>query len=64
MGSLTFFSSYLLLIIRMDDTLEQVRAKCALQLEMYQSCVENYPNTWDKSCLQQKRALTKCSEEK
>ncbi|ORZ01898.1 hypothetical protein BCR42DRAFT_463573 [Absidia repens] len=30
---------------------------------MYQRCVENYPNTWDKSCLQQKRALTKCSEE-
>ncbi|KAI8096664.1 uncharacterized protein BX664DRAFT_257820 [Halteromyces radiatus] len=30
---------------------------------MYQRCVENYPNNWDKSCLQQKRALTKCSEE-
>ncbi|KAI8340579.1 hypothetical protein BC941DRAFT_347509 [Chlamydoabsidia padenii] len=30
---------------------------------MYQRCVENYPNSWDKSCLQQKRALTKCSEE-
>ncbi|KAI7870781.1 hypothetical protein BDF14DRAFT_1720275 [Spinellus fusiger] len=30
---------------------------------MYQRCIENYPQTWDKSCLQQKRALTKCSEE-
>ncbi|KAI8376284.1 uncharacterized protein BYT42DRAFT_498973 [Radiomyces spectabilis] len=30
---------------------------------MYQKCVENYPQSWDKSCLQQKRALTKCSEE-
>lgn len=47
----------------MDDTLDQVREKCTLQLEMYQKCVENYPHSWDKSCLQQKRALTKCSEE-
>ncbi|KAI8047830.1 uncharacterized protein B0P05DRAFT_565215 [Gilbertella persicaria] len=47
----------------MDDTLEQVRAKCALQLETYQKCVENYPHSWDKSCMQQKQALTKCSEE-
>ncbi|KAI8070352.1 hypothetical protein BC940DRAFT_317686 [Gongronella butleri] len=30
---------------------------------MYQRCVENYPNNWDKACLQQKRALTKCSED-
>jgi hypothetical protein len=49
---------------KMDDTLEQVREKCALQLEMYQKCVENYPHSWDKSCMQQKKALTKCSEEK
>lgn len=48
----------------MDDTLAQVAEKCALQLEMYQKCVENYPDTWDKSCAQQKKALTKCSEEK
>jgi hypothetical protein len=48
----------------MDDTLAQVAEKCALQLEMYQKCVVNYPETWDKSCAQQKRALTKCSEEK
>lgn len=48
----------------MEDTLDQVREKCALQLEMYQKCVENYPHSWDKSCMQQKRALTKCSEEK
>ncbi|KAG2226009.1 hypothetical protein INT45_002475 [Circinella minor] len=47
----------------MDDTLAQVREKCALQLEMYQKCVENYPHNWDKSCVQQKNALTKCSEE-
>ncbi|CAM0142386.1 hypothetical protein VKS41_002120 [Umbelopsis sp. WA50703] len=47
----------------MDDTLAQVAEKCALQLEMYQKCVENYPDTWDKSCAQQKKALTKCSEE-
>ncbi|KAF7727772.1 Coiled-coil-helix-coiled-coil-helix domain-containing protein 5 [Apophysomyces ossiformis] len=47
----------------MEDTLDQVREKCALQLEIYQKCVENYPQSWDKSCLQQKRALTKCSEE-
>ncbi|KAI9307148.1 hypothetical protein BJ944DRAFT_158586 [Cunninghamella echinulata] len=30
---------------------------------MYQNCIENYPNSWDKSCIQQKKALTKCSEE-
>lgn len=48
----------------MDDTLAQVQAKCALQLEMYQKCVENNPDNWDKACIQQKRALTKCSEEK
>ncbi|KAL0073200.1 hypothetical protein J3Q64DRAFT_1645337 [Phycomyces blakesleeanus] len=30
---------------------------------MYQKCIENYPQSWDKSCIQQKRALTKCSEE-
>ncbi|CAO3608089.1 unnamed protein product [Cunninghamella blakesleeana] len=47
----------------MDDTLIQVREKCALQLQMYQNCIENYPNSWDKSCIQQKKALTKCSEE-
>ncbi|KAG0170323.1 hypothetical protein DFQ28_010811 [Apophysomyces sp. BC1034] len=47
----------------MEDTLDQVREKCALQLEMYQKCVENYPQSWDKSCMQQKRALTKCSED-
>ncbi|KAI7903040.1 uncharacterized protein BX663DRAFT_509326 [Cokeromyces recurvatus] len=47
----------------MDDTLDQVREKCALQLDMYQKCVENYPQSWDKSCIQQKKALTKCSEE-
>ncbi|KAI9478479.1 MAG: hypothetical protein EXX96DRAFT_484697 [Benjaminiella poitrasii] len=47
----------------MDDTLEQVREKCALQLDTYQKCVENYPHSWDKSCVQQKKALTKCSEE-
>ncbi|KAG1107701.1 hypothetical protein G6F42_016273 [Rhizopus arrhizus] len=47
----------------MDDTLEQVREKCALQLEMYQKCVEIYPHSWDKSCMQQKKALTKCSED-
>ncbi|ORY99032.1 hypothetical protein BCR43DRAFT_488605 [Syncephalastrum racemosum] len=47
----------------MDDTLAQVQAKCALQLEMYQKCVENNPENWDKACVQQKRALTKCSEE-
>ncbi|CDH58613.1 hypothetical protein RO3G_02276 [Lichtheimia corymbifera JMRC:FSU:9682] len=47
----------------MDDTLAQVQAKCALQLEMYQKCVGNYPDSWDKSCVQQRNALTKCSEE-
>ncbi|GAA5816551.1 hypothetical protein MFLAVUS_010081 [Mucor flavus] len=47
----------------MEDTLDQVRQKCALQLEMYQKCIENYPHTWDKSCMQQKKALTKCSED-
>lgn len=51
-------------VVFMDDTLAQVQEKCALQLEMYQKCVENYPHSWDKSCMQQKRALTKCSEEK
>ncbi|ORX45709.1 hypothetical protein DM01DRAFT_257728 [Hesseltinella vesiculosa] len=30
---------------------------------MYQKCIENYPNNWDKACLQQKRALTKCSDD-
>lgn len=49
---------------KMEDTLDQVRQKCALQLEMYQKCIENYPHTWDKSCMQQKKALTKCSEDK
>lgn len=48
----------------MDDTLKAVREKCALQLEMYQKCVENYPETWDQSCRQQKNALNKCSEDK
>ncbi|CAO3671616.1 unnamed protein product [Rhizopus stolonifer] len=47
----------------MDDTLKAVREKCALQLEMYQKCVENYPETWDQSCRQQKNALNKCSED-
>ncbi|KAI8982182.1 hypothetical protein BDF20DRAFT_905778 [Mycotypha africana] len=30
---------------------------------MYQKCVENNPHSWDKACIQQKKALTKCSEE-
>ncbi|KAI9319879.1 hypothetical protein BX666DRAFT_1853464 [Dichotomocladium elegans] len=30
---------------------------------MYQKCVGNYPDSWDKSCAQQRAALTKCSEE-
>ncbi|KAI7894418.1 uncharacterized protein EV154DRAFT_415241 [Mucor mucedo] len=30
---------------------------------MYQKCIENYPHSWDKSCMQQKKALTKCSED-
>ncbi|RUS20833.1 hypothetical protein BC937DRAFT_94282 [Endogone sp. FLAS-F59071] len=47
----------------MDDTLAEVVKHCALQLDMYQRCVESYPNDWDKQCLQQRRALTKCSDE-
>ncbi|KAI8368857.1 hypothetical protein EDC96DRAFT_504595 [Choanephora cucurbitarum] len=47
----------------MDDTLTQVREKCAIQLEAYQKCVESNPHSWDKSCMEQKKALTKCSEE-
>lgn len=48
----------------MDDTLAQVAKHCAIQLEVYQRCVESNPNKWDTACLQQKRALTKCSEDK
>lgn len=65
-GGVPFYSFFFLTALYkiMDDTLDQVREKCALQLEMYQKCVENYPHSWDKSCMQQKKALTKCSEEK
>lgn len=56
--------SFFFFTLNMNETLEEVREKCALQLEMYQKCVENYPHSWDKSCKQQKNALNKCSEEK
>ncbi|CAG8550933.1 13609_t:CDS:2, partial [Cetraspora pellucida] len=33
------------------------------QLETYQRCVENHYKDWASECLEQKRELTKCSEE-
>lgn len=48
----------------MNATLLQVMKYCGEQLDMYQRCVENHSEGWHSECLEQKRKLTKCSEEK
>jgi hypothetical protein len=48
----------------MLDTLEQVAKHCGIQLEIYGQCIDKNPGTWDSACLQQRRALTKCAEQK
>ncbi|CAG8460761.1 17370_t:CDS:2 [Acaulospora morrowiae] len=47
----------------MNATLLQVIKYCGEKLEAYQRCVENHPSYWQSACLEQKRELTKCSEE-
>ncbi|CAG8521982.1 6710_t:CDS:2, partial [Dentiscutata heterogama] len=49
--------------IFMDATFIQVVKFCGSQLEAYQRCVENHYKDWTSECLEQKRELTKCSEE-
>ncbi|OZJ03673.1 hypothetical protein BZG36_03541 [Bifiguratus adelaidae] len=47
----------------MENTLEQVAKNCALQLEMYQKCIDSHPDNWSQACFRERRALTKCSED-
>ncbi|KTW26893.1 uncharacterized protein T551_03355 [Pneumocystis jirovecii RU7] len=46
----------------MEQTLEQVEKHCSLELMNYQTCVFLHSKDWLKSCIQQKNALTICSE--
>ncbi|CAG8461598.1 9353_t:CDS:2 [Scutellospora calospora] len=47
----------------MNATFIQVVKYCGSKLETYQRCVENHNKDWTSECLEQKRELTKCSEE-
>ncbi|KAL1921500.1 uncharacterized protein VTP21DRAFT_11216 [Calcarisporiella thermophila] len=47
----------------MDSTLAEVAKNCAMQLQVYQDCVNRNPKNWESACIQQKKALTKCSED-
>ncbi|KAJ1915169.1 hypothetical protein IWQ60_006756 [Tieghemiomyces parasiticus] len=47
----------------MDETLDQVVKHCGPQLLAYNSCVHDNPKDWYTTCVQQRHALTQCSEE-
>ncbi|ORX89525.1 hypothetical protein K493DRAFT_318615 [Basidiobolus meristosporus CBS 931.73] len=47
----------------MDQTLDEVVKHCAVQLELYQRCIERNPESWETDCRQQRQDLTKCSED-
>ncbi|KAJ1655963.1 hypothetical protein IWQ61_004384 [Dispira simplex] len=46
----------------MDGTLDEVAKHCGLQLRLYTDCIDTNKGNWQQACLQQRHALTRCSE--
>ncbi|KAI8866406.1 hypothetical protein GQ42DRAFT_75070 [Ramicandelaber brevisporus] len=46
----------------MEDVAEQVARHCGEQLFNYSSCVDKNPSSWQSACLEERRAVTLCSE--
>lgn len=48
----------------MESALDEVSRHCGPLLRDYQACVTQNPTSWSVTCLNQRRGLTECAENK